>query len=245
MSTWPGTDSKIDVRLLDHGEEIQRFIELGRLSASLLHEISNPLTAALIQLEQVNEHEPLNTRAVKNSLVRLSLYVNAARQQLSNQTQLKRFSANHQIREVKRLVVPLARSNQVKLRVSMPLPIKLWGDHVKFQQILVNLIVNAIEAYPKNTNQKLKRRVDIRLDCYNNCALITVTDYAGIITRHNLSKIYQPFYSTKASRKQGLGLGLYIVKHYIESDFKGSIKVTSSRHSGTRFVIKLPLKVFS
>ena len=61
--------------------DLQRLAELGRLSATLLHEISNPLTAALLHLDQSSQHKP-NIREARRSMQLLKMYVEAARQQV-------------------------------------------------------------------------------------------------------------------------------------------------------------------
>src|SRR5579884_383252 len=87
---------------------LQRFIDLGRLSATLLHEISNPLTAALLHLEQISDQHSLSVRQTKRSLNRLKRYVDIARRQLRDHAALTSFCLNPQIQDIKRLVLPAA-----------------------------------------------------------------------------------------------------------------------------------------
>lgn len=224
-------------------EELQRFIELGRLSASLLHEISSPLTAALIHLEDVNDQKSLSVRAIRRSLVRVSRYVNAARKQLRNQGELTIFSLDSQVRDIKRLVLPLAKVKHVKLDFSLTPKAKLRGDPIKFQQILVNLIVNAIEAYDLSQTQTANLRVRVVISDQLKYIQLVVIDWGEGISQAQLPRLFDPFYSTKSGEDKGLGLGLVIVKQCVKDSFNGSINVTSSARNGTCFTIKLPKDV--
>lgn len=220
-------------------EDWQRFIQLGKLSASLIHEISSPLTAAMLHLEQMSDQTSLSSKAIKRSLNRLSRYVNAARSQLKNQSPYISFYYDSQLREVRRLMQPLAKLAGVQLTFQGTSHIKLLGDPVKFQQILVNLIVNAIEAYDPNTVSSQKR-VLVKTKLYGRSLQVAIYDWGSGISQENLEKVFQPFYTTK-NKDKDLGLGLTIVKSLVENDFGGTINIVSKYKIGTRFIVKFPL----
>jgi signal transduction histidine kinase len=229
----------------EESEDLQRFIELGRLSATLLHEISSPLTAALIHLDQVNDQKSSNVRAIKRSLKYATNYVNAARQQLRTESSTSTFYFHSQLNDVKRLVIPLARKANVDLTIDKAPHLKIGGDRIKFQQVLVNLIVNAIEAYPDCSQRQISSRSTVRVRIiYSLTNLnIQIIDYGQGISKEQLPKLFEPFYTTKSKSGKGLGLGLVIVRQYVTQNFNGQIKVTSSATKGTCFSIKIPLIV--
>jgi signal transduction histidine kinase len=222
-------------------DDLQRFAELGRLSASLLHEISNPLSVALIHLDQVNDQTSHNIKSLRRSLNRLTLYVNAARGQMRHESSTSNFYMDSQIQDVKRLVRPIAKVNFVRLKINKSPRLYLKGDPLQFQQILVNLIVNAIEAYPQATMISPDRIVSVNTRTSSRFVTIDVADRGSGIAKGQLPKLFQPFYTTKGINGHGLGLGLVIVRRYIENGFKGSIRVDSGSRKGTHFIIKLPL----
>jgi len=224
---------------VDNKEDIQRFVDLGRLSASLIHEISSPLTVALLHLEQYDK-QPISVTTLKRCLVDLSRYVDAARQQLRGESDSQYFYIDAQMRVVKRLVLPLARSLKVKLVFTVIPHLKLTGNPVKFQQIIVNLIVNALEAY-KDSPVGIQKIVKVDIVHYPHSITLKVNDWGQGINPRHLTKVFQSFYTTKSRGGSGLGLGLAIVKRHIEEDFQGSIKVFSNPKNGTRFVVKFPL----
>ena len=90
-------------------DDLQRYAELGRLSASLLHEISNPLSVALLNLDQMGDQKSYSIRSLRRSLVRLTRYVNAARGQLKDQSPETSFYIDAQLSDVKRLVYAVCK----------------------------------------------------------------------------------------------------------------------------------------
>jgi signal transduction histidine kinase len=219
--------------------DLQKFVELGRLSASLLHEISNPLAAALIHLEELDDKKSYSIRETKRSLKRIERYIKSARQQLRQESTVTSFSLNKQIKEVKQLVMPQAKSEKIALIIEKSPYCKLIGDHIRFQQIMANLIINAIEAYSSDQYPNLYKEVRVQLKFEHNNLCITVCDRGEGIAPSQIPKLFEPFYSTKRAG-HGLGIGLLLVKQYVSEDFKGSINVISSARIGTKFIINLP-----
>jgi signal transduction histidine kinase len=219
--------------------DLQKFVELGRLSANLIHEISNPLAAALIHLEELDDKQSFSIKETKRSLKRIERYVKSARQQLRQESAVTSFSLDKQIKEVKQLVIPLAKSENVTLVIEKSPRCKLIGDCIRFQQIIANLIINAIEAYANDQYPSLYKEVRVEIEFVDNNLCISVCDRGEGISPSQIPKLFEPFYSTKRAG-HGLGIGLLLVKQYVIEDFKGTINVISSARFGTKFIIKLP-----
>lgn len=232
--------SKISTRTPEQLANLQHFIELGRLSASLLHEISSPLTAAILYLDQVKQNDSENLQQARRSLDVLCNYVEAARQQIHNSPMVSSsFCIKHPINQVKRLVLPLAKARGVSLVIENMPHRQLYGDQIKFQQVIANLVINAIDAY-KQASDDLAKPIRLSVACEQQAVFIKVIDWGEGIPPSKLSRIFEPFYTTKDSSQHGLGIGLTIVKEHVTSDFHGSIRVTSSSRNGTQFIVKLP-----
>ena len=231
------SQTKLGLSDLDSAD-LHRFAEMGRLSASLLHEISNPLSVAMLHLDQVGDQSSVNVKHIRRSLVRLARYVNAARIQLKNETSSRSFNVSSEVSDIKRLVLPVAKFSYVKIKFNNVPKLKLSGDPVQFQQILVNLIINAVEAYPKAAKPDSTRLVLVDFINYPNKLVIKVKDNGNGIDRAELKKVFEPFYTTKAMN--GLGLGLVIVKNSVQNSFNGTISLRSDPKRGTCFTIKLP-----
>lgn len=218
--------------------ELQRFAEFGRISARLLHEVANPLTAASLNLNRLDHRQSVALSQARQSLRQLERYVLAARKQLSNQSEPVIFSPQAEIRQLLTVLRPLARAERVQLELESSQSIKTLGDPVKFSQIVSNLVANAIDAYAQTSLPN--RRVRIRLRTTAKWIELIVQDWGKGIEPNDLPQLFEPFYTTKLSDQRGLGIGLAIVKQAVETDFQGRIAVSSTKNNGTVFKVKLP-----
>jgi signal transduction histidine kinase len=221
--------------------ELQRFADFGRLSAQLLHEVSNPLTAASINLQQINHRKSQSLRQACQSLQQLERYVDAARKQLKRQSQATTFSVNHELKQLLVVLTPLAQSAGATLMIDKQYPMELYGDPVKFNQIIANLVGNAIDAYADSRSVTGSRQVNISFRRSNGYLAITVHDWGHGISPEQLPHLFEPFYTTKLTVNRGLGIGLAMVQQSVVNDFNGTINVKSSVDHGTSFSVKLKL----
>jgi signal transduction histidine kinase len=220
----------------------QHFIELGRLSATLLHEISGPLGSAILQLKSVPSKDSIQIKRAKQNLKHIQNYVESARSQIRhNSMRSKSFCIRPNLLQALLLTQPYARFKSVDLAFENMPHFRLNGDFVKFQQTLVNLIMNSIDAYSEQSSHIPRKIVRIVIDEDPDSITIHVIDFGIGIPRGELHNIFEPFYSTKYKRKSsGLGIGLTIVKRHVENEFHGYINVRSSARLGTIFSIHLP-----
>ncbi|CAN5145909.1 hypothetical protein BH09PAT3_BH09PAT3_0830 [soil metagenome] len=219
--------------------EMQPFAEFGRIGATLVHEIANPLTAASLHLEELNrqQHSEL-VRQVQRNLQQLERYLVAARKQIKRESNLRTFSIGVELKQVAHLLTNRARRAEVRLIVDKVSNVKIYGDVVKFNQLVANILANAIDASEKISNGELKR-VIVHVSRENDETVITILDRGVGIKPQQMEHLFEPFYSTKSSVRGGLGIGLALVKQYVEHDFRGSIAVSSTPNEGTIFTIRL------
>lgn len=220
-------------------QELQHFAEFGRLSANLLHEVANPLTAASLNLQQLTGRQNKSVVQAQANIKRIECYVIAARKQLQRESPATRFLVDIELQEIKQLLIPLAKSKQIDLIVITPASYELYGDTVKFHQLISNLIVNAIDAYSDTNIAYHARQIRVGLSATKSSVVIQVSDYGVGIPRSLINLIFDPFWTTKSSTNRGLGIGLALVKGHIEHDFNGTITVTSTPNKGTIFTVRL------
>lgn len=110
------------------------------------------------------------------------------------------------------------------------------GDFDKLFQVITNLLNNAAKFSPKQIP------IDIVLSYSSSTYLLTITDHGSGIKKKDLPRIFERFYKGNSQTKDGLGLGLFLVKNIIERH-KGEIFVTSKPRKGTTFSIRLPLYI--
>ena len=111
---------------------------------------------------------------------------------------------------------------------------EVTADPAQLAQVLVNLVVNSIQAMPKGGELTIQTKVS------NSFVLLIVKDTGVGMSENVLKKIFLPFYTTKDVGR-GTGLGLSVV-HGIVTSHEGSIHVTSKEGQGTTFKIQLPVK---
>lgn len=220
--------------------ERERLALLGQMAASVSHNLRNPLSSmkTVLQVQLENPDLPLDVRHD------CALVVDEIDRMSAKLTQLLRFakpSVNGQrigavaiARQIAALFGRDAERRNVRLEFSQPSEeILVMASEEAFSEALSNLIVNAIEA------QLEGGRVRVALDCRAGHLEIFVEDDGPGISAEARAKIFQPFYTTKAT---GTGLGLAIVARRL-AEMGGTLACESPVRNGkgTRFRVTLPL----
>jgi len=232
--------------------QIYKFAEFGRLSGGLFHDLINPLNAVTLNIEKIKETGRLGgefqevesdlERTIK-ATNRMRDFINSVKRQIAHEDNPELFSINQEVNEAIEVLKYRARKNNIKIIFKSKEEIQTLGSPTKFNQVMVNLINNAIDAY-LDTNKDIIREIKIDLAEENNTLIISVRDYGRGIPKDILDKIFEPFFTTKdfkQNKSSGTGIGLSLTKRIIEKDFDGSIKVESEENKGAKFTIKFPL----
>jgi signal transduction histidine kinase len=221
--------------------DLQRFAEFGRQSATLLHELANPLTSVSLDLEQLEgTGRSKLIRRAREGITHMEQYVDAARRQLRNQAEIRVFNVSDEIfRVIEMLESKMTRQDVNIVFEDSAKHLQLNGDSVRFSHIIANLLSNAIDAYDE-VDSKESRVVSVNVIEKDKKIEMTVHDYGRGITPSQMPRIFESFYTTKQSR--GTGIGLAITKQAVEDAFHGTITVTSNKKTGTQFVVRLPLE---
>ena len=152
-------------------------------------------------------------------------FIQAARKQIQNQKVSEKFSLNEEIAQAIEMLQSRARKSKVKIDFNTEKDILTKGDPIKFNQLVTNLISNAIDSYDlvKSTKSRL---VIIRLRQIVKSVKLEIQDFGSGVSKQNLPLIFEPLFTTKSSIK-GTGIGLSICKEIVEKDLKGQIGVES------------------
>lgn len=237
---------------LEKMNQLARLAKLGKLSSGIFHDLINPLTAVSLNLEQIkedSEHESLTEEDIERTKIylnqailaahKMDSLINGVKKQIRKEGSLSTFSPVKEINEIIQILAYKARQADVEINlINEELPM-LYGDAVKFGQIIINLLANAIDASEKSENAQ---KIIINLKQCNTDILITIKDYGIGIAEENLNKIFERFFSTKKESGQGIGIGLSLTKALVEDSFSGNIQVASQLGKGTVFTILFPLK---
>ena len=218
-----------------------RLAALGEMSAGLAHEIRNPLgiiasSAQLLQshLGSSNGSQQDLLDVIREESTRLNdLVTTFLRFGRPGDPQLKSHQLENLIEKTVDHLRPVAEQHQVELAFSPGHPTTtVYVDADMIQQLLLNLLLNAIEACSE------QGKVTIRALTIDHKAQIIVDDTGAGISEEILPTIFNPFFTTKDS---GTGLGL-ATAHNIAQSHGGDIHVTSRSGRGSRFVVTLPLE---
>lgn len=227
-------------RILEANEQIRRMDRLsllGQLSAGLAHEIRNPL-GSLMGSVQILDKEILPTNPKREFVEIIQKELRRLSGKLDEFLKFARpapphpvpNSLNDIVKESVQLVEKQAAQGGVVLNLhlapAMPLA-AVDSDHVK--QILLNLLLNAVQASP------IRGRITISTWANGRMVGLSVEDEGSGIPESSLEKIFDPFYTTKP---EGTGLGLSIVKQLVDA-MRGSIEVISLP-KGVRFDVRIP-----
>jgi PAS domain S-box-containing protein len=219
---------------------------LAELSASIAHELHQPLTAiaanALACLERIDAAAPFTDARdaltdVVNEAQRASHIVARTHEMFTNRPMQKSVvNLNAAIRNVLEISGGRLRERGValELRLHEELPAVL-GDTVQIQQVLLNLVGNAVEAMDGITDRPRVLRIGSRR--YRNGAVVSVRDTGRGLDQHTVRRVFEPFYTTKVA---GVGMGLTASRSIINSH-GGSLWAVTNRGEGATFRFKIPV----
>lgn len=218
--------------------DLHRFAEFGRLSATMLHDLANPLTSVSLELEQLElKGYSAAIKRARAGITHMEEYVVAARRQLNSQSEETVFDTEDEITKVLAFLTPKAQNSQLRITSKLVSGARLLGDSIRFDQIVANLVANAIDASVLTSGKRAA--IEVTTTATPTTVTLRVKDRGIGIPADELKKIFEPFYTTKQSER-GTGIGLYITKHTVEGAFHGTIRVTSTSHAGTVFTVELP-----
>jgi two-component system, NtrC family, sensor histidine kinase HydH len=218
-----------------------RLKSLGELAATIAHEIRNPLGAIKGAVEIIEEDIPSTSprrefvTVIKREVDRLNKlvveFLNFAKPRLPEKVSS---DLNEIIRSVVNFITPQAAKKSIRLVTQLDerlLPLLVDAEQIR--QILLNLILNAIEATPQGGNIEILSGQDERF------VRISVRDYGTGIEPERRERIFDPFFSTK---QDGTGLGLSIAYQFVKQH-GGEIELVEQNGPGSLFVLRLPLFV--
>jgi two-component system NtrC family sensor kinase len=230
-------------RKLYHSDKLA---SLGRLAAGIAHEINNPLTGVLTFASFLHKRAADNDKT-KEDLEVIIRETKRCREIVKNLLDFARqVPAQKTIIDIGEVINQSLQiiDNQLSIRniiVKKMFPKenlpKLKVDKNQLQQVLINLIVNAADAIGENRGEILIDTSVVKKEG-KNLIQIKIKDSGSGIPREALSKIFEPFFSTKGQK--GTGLGLAVVWGII-TEHNGTIGVESEENKGTTFTIQLPV----
>jgi two-component system, NtrC family, sensor kinase len=228
------------VRLEEQMRETDKLSSIGLLAAGVAHEVNTPLTGISSYVQMLLSQIPTTDskytvlEKIKRQALRASEIVNNLLNfSRTANVEFSELDVNRVLDDTIQLLEHQFRNTQVQImrQFGDGLPNTI-GNANKLQQVFMNLLLNARDAMPNGGT------LTISTQSSESMLFIDVSDTGEGIATENITKIYDPFFTTKGVG-QGTGLGL-AVSYGIIQEHKGRIFVESKPGQGTRFRIKLP-----
>ncbi|RUM41231.1 MAG: hypothetical protein DSY80_09175 [Desulfocapsa sp.] len=224
-------------------QQTEKLVAVGQLAAGVAHEINNPLGVILCHTDIIKEENRDNeelfndinvierhTENCKRIVADLLDFSRSGESRIERQSG----SINESIETVLSMVGQQFKKNKISLTLTLEpgLPLCLM-DNRRIQQVLVNLIMNGVQAAGN------KGKISIATRFENDRIFIEIEDNGPGINKKIMDKIFDPFFSTK-DPGQGTGLGLS-VSYGIIREHDGEIRVQSTLGHGARFIVVIPV----
>jgi PAS domain S-box-containing protein len=227
---------------------VVRITTLGELTASIAHEVNQPLAGVVANAEACLrwldretpdlEEARRSVRWIMDDGNRASEVIRRVRA-LSNKTDIEKvpLDVNDVVSEVIALVQRELVSHGVSVRTEFaPALPMILGDRVQLQQVIINLVMNGIEAMESVTDRPRELVIRSRQD-ETQQVLVSVTDCGVGISDENADRLFNPFFTTKSS---GMGMGLSICRSIMEAH-GGRLSASGNEGPGATFQFTLPV----
>jgi C4-dicarboxylate-specific signal transduction histidine kinase len=223
-----------------------RLATVGELSASIAHEINQPLAAILTNAETgemlIKSGEASDSQmreilsAIRQDDLRASDVIERMRRLLRNgQIEMRAFNVNDAVESIVQLTHGLATRQGASVRTVLDPSIPLVkGDYVQVQQVLLNLVMNAMEVMSEAVPERRRVTITTRERPPGNVEVV-VKDGGPGIAPEKMMRIFEPFFTTKPN---GMGLGLPITRSIVKAH--GGRIWAESDQTGAEFRFSLP-----
>jgi signal transduction histidine kinase len=226
---------------------INRFSMAGELTAMIAHELNQPLGAILLNVEtaELAAKSPVPDMKgigeiladIRRDDVRAGEVIGRLRALLKKTPfEPKNIDLNDIVQDTVRFLSALAIAREVKLISTIsPTPLPIKGDQVQLQQVILNLIVNAMDAMSDMPSGE--RQIEIATAPDGDAACLSVLDVGPGIPVDQVKQVFERFFTTKP---QGMGMGLSIARTIVEAH-GGQLSAENLAGRGAAFHIRLPL----
>lgn len=231
---------------------------MGEMIASIAHQWKQPLSLISLSnglLKINNEIKDFSTpqeitnaiENIDNSVHNLSQTIDDFRNFFSPNKEKVVFDISEAFEDTFKLINSQFKNNDIEIIKEIK-NIELLGYKNELLQVLINLLKNSKEALVEKSNS-IKKYIFITVENNQNKVIIKIKDNAGGISKENLNKVFDAYFTTK-EKSGGTGIGLYICKQIIENSMKGEITVSNveykyedENYMGAEFRIIIPIKL--
>ena len=216
---------------------------MGEMISMIAHQWRQPLNTITLQIsnlqlknmmgQELENEEIMKTLGdISNSILYLSDTIDDFKSYFHPNKNPENIQLEELLDKAIKFILPRLKTNKIVLNTECDSSIYVYVYTNELIQVLLNILNNAIDAY--SVSDIKEKSIFITCKLIEKEVYISISDEAGGIADEYLSKLFEPYFSTKG--KNGTGLGLYMSKMIIEKQFGGTIKVQSSK-KGTTFTL--------
>ncbi len=222
--------------------ELYRFAEFGKLSGGIFHDLVGPLTAVTLSVEKLSTDSQFPTenletlatlKTARDATKRMEAFISTVKKQIKTEDLRGLFSLNTEIEDAIAILKHKALKVNAQIIFTADFDITLLGNPLKFNQVVLNLITNAIDAGATQIAVALFEKTTENGEVLCIC---TVTDNGSGIEPSILPNIFLPFFTTKTS---GLGIGLSTSRDIVTTYFSGTLSCESNVGRGSTFTVAI------
>lgn len=225
---------------LEETHQLYRFAELGQLTTMILHELANNLSVLNLDIDDLKERHKnsASINRAQESIKYLESIVENVRHQSNKSNQKIKFNVIKLSLETLSTLEARLKREEIDLRIVKNDNVRsfyTFGDPLRVSQILIILINNAIDAYNKSSLQT-PRLITVAFSIESNMLSISVLDNGPGVPYKMRRDLFKPLRSNKPN---GLGIGLFIAREIIQTNFDGNLKYKENEKF-TEFTISMP-----
>ncbi len=215
----------------------ERLAIIGQLTASVGHELRNPLSVLQNSLYLLNLRLKDADEKVKKQLVIMKREIFRSNEIISDLLDFSRkkkpsFAPTDLNQVIEGILPKVEVPKEVEVVKKLGDVPKVMADGEQLQSVFINLVSNGVQAMPEGGTLTVKTTQN------NGYVEAQISDTGGGISQENLEKIFEPLFTTKA---KGLGLGLCVTKRFVENH-GGMINIESKLNVGSTFTVRLPVE---
>ncbi len=226
-----------------------RMASLGQMLGNIAHQWRQPLTELNLTLFNMKKASIQNNekkvdelyKESKSLISNMSSTIDDFTNFFNPQKEKKSFEIKDAINEALIILRKVIELENIHIQIDVPIDYKVIGVSNELSQVVINLIQNSKDAFIQNdiTNRTIIITLKEELILDKKYALLEVKDNAGGISKENIDKIFDPYFTTKY-KSQGTGLGLFMSKMIIEKSLEGELS-HKNIDDGSLFTISIPM----
>jgi signal transduction histidine kinase len=229
--------------------EQSKLAQMGEMIGNIAHQWRQPLSFISTIASSLSLQKELGTlndeifyermQDIVNKTMYLSNTIDTFRDFIKNDKDLYTLSINKTVDETLQIIEKNLENENIEIKKNYHDELYYMGYKGEISQVLLNILNNAKDALLEK--EIAYKQLSIDISKFNeNSLCVTIIDNAGGIKEDILSKIFDPYFTTK-HKSQGTGIGLYMSKDIIEKHHNGELRVENTK-DGAKFTIILPLK---